>query len=181
MIAGQLPENENGEGALLIVLGSLLLCGVVLIIIPFIFKAFLNFALQPLRSIFGKEVYMACQQLLPQIKKNSTVVRSLIGLMVILIFGSSLLKTIQVNEQSYINERYKTSIILKNQMMDPSITPTIIEEIENLPSISYAYANSDINLWKLNLNMGGTILSDYATIDIAEYMNLNLIEPFTVI
>ena len=87
---------------------------------------------------------MACQQLLPQIKRNSTVVLSLIGLMVILIFGSSLLKTIQSNEQSYINKKYETSIILKNQLMDPSITPSILEEIENLPSVSYAYAKSDI-------------------------------------
>ena len=130
LVTGQLEENANGEGALLIIVGSLLLCGVVLLIIPFIFRALLNSTLQPVRSLFGKEVYMACQQLLPQIKRNSTVVLSLIGLMVILIFGSSLLKTVQSNEQSYINERYKTSIILKNQMMDPSITPSIVDEIE---------------------------------------------------
>ena len=176
LVTGQLEENANGEGALLIIVGSLLLCGVVLLIIPFIFKALLNITLQPVRSFFGKEVYMACQQLLPQIKRNSTVVLSLIGLMVILIFGSSLLKTIQSNEQSYINKRYKTSIILKNQMMDPSITPSILEEIENLPSVSYAYAKSDINGLGFE-HKGSLIRSDYATIDVAEYTKLNLIKP----
>lgn len=176
LTTGQLAENANGKGPLLIIIGSLLLCGVVLLTIPFIFKAVLNIALQPVRSIFGKEVYMACQQLLPQIKRNSTVVLSLIGLMVILIFGSSLLKTVQFNEQSYINERYKTSIILKNQMMDSSITPSILEEIENLPSISYAYAKSDINGLQFK-HKGNLIYSDYATIDVAKYIKLNLIEP----
>ncbi|MEH7109700.1 FtsX-like permease family protein [Bacillus sp. JJ1764] len=176
LFTGQMVENADGKGPLLIIIGSLLLCGVVLLIIPFIFKALINIALQPVRSIFGKEVYMACQQLLPQIKRNSTVVLSLIGLMVILIFGSSLLKTIQFNEQSYINERYKTSIILKNQIRDPSIAPSILEEIENLPSISYAYAKSDINGLSFK-HKGNLINSDYATIDVAKFIKLNLIKP----
>jgi putative ABC transport system permease protein len=176
LFTGQLAENANGKGPLLIIFGSLLLCGVVLLIIPFIFKALLNIVLQPVRSFFGKEVYMACQQLLPQIKRNSTVVLSLIGLMVILIFGSSLLKSIQFNEQSYIYDRYKTSIILTNQIMDTSITPSTIEEIENLPSITFAYAKSNISPLQFE-HKGTHIASDYATIDVAEYTKLNLIEP----
>ncbi len=176
LFAGQLEENATGKGPLLIIIGSLLLCGVVLLIIPFIFKALINIILQPIRSIFGKEVYMACQQLLPQIKRNSTVVLSLIVLMVILIFGSSLLKTVQLNEQSYINERYETSIILKNQMWDSSIPPSIIEEIEKLPSISYAYAKSDIGSFEFE-HRGSLIDSDYATIDVTKFAKLNLIEP----
>ena len=31
LFTGQLPENANGKGALLIIVGSLLLCGVVLL------------------------------------------------------------------------------------------------------------------------------------------------------
>ena len=54
LVTGQLEENANGEGALLIIVGSLLLCGVVLLIIPFIFKALLNITLQPVRSILEK-------------------------------------------------------------------------------------------------------------------------------
>lgn len=176
LVTGQLAVNANGKGPLLIIFGSLLLCGVVLLVIPFIFKALLQILLQPVRSIFGKEVYMACQQLLPQIKRHSTVVLGLIGLMVILIFGSSLLKTVQFNEHSYINKRYETSIILNNQMMDPSITSsTIVEDIENLPSISYAYAKSNFGLMGFK-RKGSTIRSDYAAIDIAEYTKLNLME-----
>ncbi|MDR0266543.1 ABC transporter permease [Paenibacillus sp.] len=176
LLAGQSAENANGKGALLIIVGSLLLCGVVLLIIPFIFKALLNITLQPVRSLFGKEVYMAFKQLLPQIKRNSTVVLSLIGLMVILIFGSSLLKTIQSNEQTYINERYKTSIILTNQMIDSSITPSIVEKIENLPSITYAYAKSYLNGMQFK-HEGNLIYGDYASIDVAEFTKIGLIEP----
>lgn len=176
ILSGQSAENANGRGPLLIIVGSLLLCGVVLLMIPFIFRGLLNITLQPVRSLFGKEVYLALQQLLPQIKRNSTVVLSLIGLMIILIFGSSLLKTIQSNEQSYINERYTTSIILKNKMMDSSITPSIIKEIENLPSIEYAYAKGYINGLEFK-HKGNLIYVDYTIIDVAKYTNLDLIEP----
>lgn len=176
LLAGQAAENVDGNGPLLIMFGSLLLCGVVLLIIPFIFKALLNITLQPVRSLLGKEVYMAFQQLLPQIKRNSTVVLSLIGLMVILIFGSSLLKTIQSNEQNYINERYKTSILLTNQMIDSSITLSIIEEIEDLPSVTYAYAKSYLNGLEF-IHKDNLINGDYATIDAAKFTKLGLIEP----
>lgn len=178
LFSGKLEDNASGKGPLLLIFGSLLLCGVFLLIIPFIFKALLNIALQPVRSIFGKEVYIACQQLLPQIKRNTAVVHSLIGLMVILIFGSSLLKTVQFNEQSYINERYKTSIILTNQMDDATISPSIVEEIENLPSISFASAKSIIYQLEFE-HKGIPVPSDYATIDVAKYTKLNLIKPVT--
>ncbi|REK74440.1 FtsX-like permease family protein [Paenibacillus paeoniae] len=172
LLIGQSTDN----GALLIIVGSLLLCGVVLLLIPLVFKALLHLTLQPVRALLGKEVYMAFQQLLPQIKRNSTVVLSLIGLMVILIFGSSLFKTVQFNDQSYINERFKTSIILKNQMIDSSITPSIVEEIENLPSVTYAYTKSYIHGLHFTHN-GNRVYGDYAAIDVAKYSERGLIKP----
>lgn len=175
LFAGQLPENASGGGPLLIIIGTLLLCGVVLFIVPYIFKMLLNMLLQPGRYVLGKEAYMAFQQLMPQIRRNSTVILSLIGLMVILLFGGSLLKTVQSNEQSHINKKYETSIILNNQMSDSSIKLSILEEVENLSSVSFAYAKSDIK--GLQINHGGKFYtSDYAAIDIAKYIDLNLIE-----
>jgi len=175
LFAGQSTSNENGNGALLIIVGSLLLCGVILLMIPFIFKALLNRILQPLRVLFGKEVYLAIQQLLPQIKRNSTVVLSLIGLMVILIFGSSLLKTVQANDQSYITERYKTAIILTAQMMDSSIASSIVKEVENLSSIDYAYATSYRNGLQFR-HQEQFIYSDFSLIDISEYSERHALE-----
>lgn len=176
LVTGQLPENSGGKGPILIIVGSLLLCGVVLLIIPFLFKALLSITLQPMRSLFGNEVYLASKQLLPQIKRNSTVVLSLIGLMVILIFGSSLLKSLQINEQKYIEERYETSIILSNQIVDQSITPSILGEIEKLPSIAYAYAHSNFSLLEFKLN-GQSFASDYATIDVDTFTKLKRLAP----
>lgn len=176
LVTGQLPENSGGKGPILIIIGSLILCGVVLLIIPFILKALLSITLRPMRSLFGNEVYLASQQLIPQIKRNSTVVLSLIGLMVILIFGSSLLKSVQINEQKYIKEKYETSIILTNQIMDHSITPSILEEIEELPTIDYAYATSNFSFLKVEQN-GHSFTSDYATIDVDTYVKLNRLSP----
>ncbi|QOR64981.1 FtsX-like permease family protein [Cytobacillus suaedae] len=175
LVTGQLPENSGDKGPILIIIGSLTLCGVVLLLIPFILKALLSISLQPMRSLFGKEVYLACQQLLPQVKRNSAVVLSLVGLMVILIFGSSLLKSVQSNEQKYIHKRYETSIILSNQIEDDSITPSVVEEIENLPSIAFAYGKSNFSVLEFKQN-GRSFASDYGTIDVESYTKLKRLE-----
>ncbi|WP_456278675.1 FtsX-like permease family protein [Bacillus sp. AK128] len=174
-VTGQLQENSGGKGPLLIIFGSLILCGVVLLLTPFILKALLSITLQPIRKLFGNEVYLASQQLLPQIKRNSTVVLSLIGLMVILIFGSSLLKSIQANEQEYIQKSYETPVILSNEIEDQSITPTIMNEIEDLPSITYAYAKSNLSLIEFEKD-GNSFSSDYTTIDVDTYTKMNRIK-----
>ena len=83
-------EESDGKGALLIVIGSLSVLYIVLYMMPFLFSILLKLALQPVRKVFGKEAYLACQQLMPQVRKNMPIVLSIIGLMVILIFGTSL-------------------------------------------------------------------------------------------
>ncbi|MGM9943929.1 MAG: ABC transporter permease [Lysinibacillus sp.] len=140
------------ENPLLILLGSLLMTSVVLYLIPFLFSLLLKFALQPARILLGKEVYLACQQLMPQVRRNMPIVLSVIGLMVILIFGTTLLKSVQENEKEYIGHIYETPVVIKNDLWDPSFTNTIVTEIESLPSVSYAYARSNHLLASLYLN-----------------------------
>lgn len=136
-------EQDDNRRALQTVIGSLIICTTILTMTPYLFSLLLKFVLQPIRRIFGKEAYLACQQLMSQVRKNMPIVLSVIGLMVILIFGTSLFKTVQENEKAYIEFLYETPIVIHNDLQDPTLTNDIIREIEALSTVDYAYAKSD--------------------------------------
>ncbi|WP_155590880.1 ABC transporter permease [Lysinibacillus cavernae] len=166
-----LAGTGSNQGALFILIGTLLLCGILLLLIPYLFTAILHMALKPIRKVLGKEAYLACQQLMPQVRKNMPIVLSIIGLMVILTFGSSLLKTLQHNDLAYIESQYETAVKINNELNDPTITPAVIEEIEALPSVQYAYAQS--NNAYIALQLGDEWLPEnYTTIDIEKFVKL---------
>ncbi|KOY80512.1 ABC transporter permease [Lysinibacillus macroides] len=167
----QLVGTGSGQGALFILIGSLLVCGILLLLIPYLFKAILYIALKPIRKVLGKEAYLACQQLMPQVRKNMPIVLSIIGLMVILTFGSSLMKTLQHNELAYTESQYDTAIKIKNELDDPTLTPTILQEIEALPSVQYAYAQG--NNTYIALQLGQKWLPEnYTTINIEKLVQM---------
>ncbi|GLC88884.1 ABC transporter permease [Lysinibacillus piscis] len=161
----------NGQGALMILFSTLFLCGTLLFIMPYLFSALLKFALTPIRTIAGKEAYLACQQLMPQVRRNMPIILSIIGLMVILTFGSSLLKTVQHNELTSIDSRYETTIKIDNELADPSILPAIIDEIEALPSVTYAYTKSNASYVALQFR-NEWLHENFETIDIQKWIQL---------
>lgn len=176
LVSAQLQENEDGQNALLIVIGSLLFCCLLLIVIPFIFTKMLHTCLQPIRRIFGNEAYLAYQQLMPQVRKNMPIILSIIALITILTFGSSLLKTVQKNDASFIEQSFETSIVLKNVLDDTSLTQETVEEIEDLSAVSYAYATS-YNWFEMQLGKKWDSIN-YATIDVEQYVALKKIASY---
>ena len=135
-------SGDEDKHALFILIGSLLMSLTILYLMPYLFSLLLKIGLQPVRKVLGKEAYLACQQLMPQVRKNMPIVLSIIGLMVILIFGTTLFKTVQAGEKDYIGYLFETPVVVKNDLDDPTITNDIVKEIEALPSVDFAYARS---------------------------------------
>ncbi|QPQ31164.1 ABC transporter permease [Lysinibacillus sp. JNUCC 51] len=163
--------TSSGQGALMILIGTLFVSGILLYIMPYLFTALFKISLKSIRSVFGKEAYLAYQQLMPQVRRNMPIIQSIIGLMVILIFGSSLFKTIQQSSYEDVISQYETSIKIDNELKDPTITPALIEEIETLPSVSYAYARS--NYANIDLQIGNDWISkNVIAIDVQKYVQL---------
>ena len=136
-------SGGSDKGALFILIGSLLMSFTILYMMPYLFSLLLKIGMQPVRKILGKEAYLACQQLIPQVRKNMPIVLSIIGLMVILIFGTTLFKSIQENEKNYIGYLFETPVVVKNDLDDPTFTNDIVKDIEALPSVNFAYARSN--------------------------------------
>ena len=133
MLIGQ--TDTTGKAALQIVFGSIILALVVLMMMPYIFQWLLNCTLKPIRKLFGKEAYLALQQLIPQVKMNMKVVLSLVGLIVILVFGSAALKTLQTNDLNYNNERFESEWMLDNAAIDETLTYEFVEQLEQIDSV----------------------------------------------
>lgn len=168
-------ESGGGKSALMLLIGTLLTCGVLLYLMPYLFTTILNISLKPIRKAFGKEAFLACQQLMPQVRKNMPIVISIIGLMIILIFSSSLFKTIQQSGNEYINSQYETPIKLTNELYDPTITPALIKEIESLPSVSYAFEQSHPDWIALQFE-NDWHGEDVEAIDIQKYIQLGKLD-----
>lgn len=134
LLVGQ--TDATGVAALQIVFGSIILSLTVLFMMPYLFQWLLNSTLKPVRRIFGKEAYLAFQQLIPQVKMNMKVVLSLVGLMVILVFGSAALKTLQTNDTNYLNERYKSAMILENVTRDETFKYSFVEELMEIEGLN---------------------------------------------
>ena len=54
---------------------------------------------------------------------------SIIGLMVILIFGTTLFKSTQENEKDYIEYLFESPVVVHNDLYDPTLTVDVIEEM----------------------------------------------------
>ncbi|GAB0168302.1 ABC transporter permease [Lysinibacillus sp. CTST325] len=168
--------KNSGQGALMILIGTLLVSGIFLYIMPYLFTALFKITLKPIRTVLGKEAYLACQQLMPQVRRNMPIILSIIGLMVILIFGSSLFKSAQQSSYEYINSQYETSIKIDNELNDPTITPDLIKEIEALPSVDYAYARSEAPWIALEGENGWEEGSNFQAIDVEKYVQLKKLD-----
>ncbi|MEK4699435.1 FtsX-like permease family protein [Solibacillus sp. FSL R7-0668] len=165
LLVGQLDPG-GGKGTLQILLGSLWLALLFLYMIPFTFQWLLKAVLRPIRLLFGREAYLACQQLIPQIRVNIKIVLTLVGLVVILVFGSSVLKSLQANEQAYLNERFEAQYILSNPtgLKGSSEILTELQKMENTvvkratsmgSSISMSVDGETFDLFAENLNVYG--------------------------
>lgn len=168
--------KNSGQGALMILIGTLLVSGIFLYLMPYLFTALFKFSLKPIRTVLGKEAYLACQQLMPQVRRNMPIILSIIGLMVILIFGSSLFKSVQQSSYEYINSQYETSIKIDNELNDPTITPDLIKEIEALPSVAYAYARSEAPWITIEGENGWDEGSNFEAIDVEKYVQLKKLD-----
>lgn len=162
-----LVGGNSGESALQILIGSILITLIILYLMPYLFSMLLKVGLQPVRMLLGKEAYLACQQLMPQVRKNMPIVLSIIGLMVILIFGTTLFKSSKENEKDYIAYLYEAPVAIKNDLYNPTFTNDIVKEIEALPSVDYAYARSSYPLADLYLD-GDWDAVNFQAVDIAQ-------------
>lgn len=179
IVLSQLEQNQDGSGALLLIVGALLFCLTLILIFPLLLSKGLQVILKPAHRLLGKEVALAIRSMMPQVKSNATVVLSIIFLMVILIFGSSIMKTLQHNEEDYLTKRYETPIIVTNTLGYDAKTNVqqLLRDIRSISTVEDVYAKGTNDLLEIKTAEGWKSYN-FSAINMAKMIELGKMDYF---
>lgn len=158
---------QNSVGILLI--AALLLVLAIFRFFPIYLSPILTRILPVIRYIFGNPSYVAIKNLIPQVRKNTFVVLMISTMMIIAVFGSAFLKTLEKNDEQYLQVQYPTNIVVESRVVrsstiDPFELQASIKDISSVEGVStLSTANS------AELKRGDRYISlNYALADLKE-------------
>lgn len=127
LLFGLIMAADEDTRALLIMLFVLFLFIGALLLLPVYIIKVLNRLLPFVHTIAGKLSYVAVKNMIPRIRDNTFTILSVSAMMIVSIFGSSILTTIQTNEEHYIKQSYPTEIVISNPMENQPYTTNFQE------------------------------------------------------
>lgn len=175
LLLGVLSSNM----VMLTLLGILFLLVGVYCLIPIYLSTILEMLIPMINRLFGRISYLAVKNLIPQVRKNIFIILSISIMITISIFGSTFMRSIQINEQNYIQNQYPTEIVIQNEIGFQSNVDRyqVKEEIKQINDVK----NSSMQ----SLYYGGTLRKDshsipfdYAFAETKEMMEQGLISRF---
>ncbi|MGG1916278.1 FtsX-like permease family protein [Priestia megaterium] len=166
LIASQVLPTRGEYGVFFLLIAAIFALLAFFIIFPVWLPKILEGLLPFGQKIFGREYYIAIKNLIPQVKKNTLIVLTISSLMIIAVFGSVTLRTIQVNEQESLKNDFRTPIVvntrLSNTKIDSRELTNVVEKLSNVKSVSNF---STQGLAELQVK-GKHIDMDYAVVDL---------------
>lgn len=134
-----LRENKP----LVSVVGTGLCTGVLLYLLPYGFTWGMRKLLPTVRH---KESYLALQQLIPQVRRNTPIILTLVGLMVILSFSTTTMKTATENGKAFLQSQYPTELIATYDLADKQgdDVAAMLAAINEVDGVRESYAESVI-------------------------------------
>ncbi|MDD1515920.1 FtsX-like permease family protein [Priestia megaterium] len=166
LIASQVLPTRGEYGVFFLLSAAVLVLLAFFIIFPVWLPKILEGLLPFGQKIFGREYYIAIKNLIPQIKKNTLIVLTISSLMIIAVFGSVTLRTIQVNEQERLKNDFRTPIVvntrLSNTKIDSRELTNVVEKLPDVKSVSNFSTQGSAELQV----RGKHIDMDYAVVDL---------------
>ncbi|MED4117085.1 FtsX-like permease family protein [Priestia megaterium] len=136
IIASQVLPTRGEYGVFFLLSAAVLVLLAFFIIFPVWLPKILEGLLPFGQKIFGREYYIAIKNLIPQIKKNTLIVLTISSLMIIAVFGSVTLRTIQVAEQESLKNDFQTPIIVETRLSNTKINAReLTKVVEKLPDV----------------------------------------------
>lgn len=146
-------------------------------LVPLYLATMLGSILPIVRHLFGNISFVSLKNTLPQVRKNTFIVLIISAMMIIVVFGSTFIQTIQKSDESYIKEQYETEIVMTNRLVDTSPINAIElrHAVENLASVESISTQSRQDIGEINMADGITWF-DYSFADIAAMSEQGLIQ-----
>jgi len=166
LIASQVLPTRGEYGVFFLLIAAVVILLAFFIIFPVWLPKILEGLLPFGQKIFGQEYYIAIKNLIPQVKKNTMIVLTISSLMIIAVFGSVTLRTIQVTEQESLKNDFRTPIVVETRLSNTKINAReLTKAVEKLPDVESVSNFSTLGLAYLqeedkNINI------DYAVVDL---------------
>ncbi|MBW0933583.1 FtsX-like permease family protein [Priestia megaterium] len=166
LIASQVLPTRGEYGVFFLLIAAVVILLAFFIIFPVWLPKILEGLLPFGQKIFGQEYYIAIKNLIPQVKKNTMIVLTISSLMIIAVFGSVTLRTIQVTEQESLKNDFRTPIVVETRLSNTKINAReLTKAVEKLPDVESISNFSTLGLAYLqeedkNINI------DYAVVDL---------------
>ncbi|MBO8171731.1 MAG: ABC transporter permease [Bacillaceae bacterium] len=158
MLAGSLmlivfgKTNSSGLADLLILFAVLMMVIGIFVLFPVYLSHALARLLPVFNRIFGRTSYVAIKNVMPHVRKNTFLMLTICAMMVIVVFGSAALKSMQTNHQKYLSDQYVSDIVMTSRLshshIDPSELREAIRQIDGVEEASMLSRFSDIGLTK---------------------------------
>ncbi|WP_456364883.1 ABC transporter permease (plasmid) [Priestia aryabhattai] len=166
LIASQVLPTRGEYGVFFLLIAAVFVLLAFFIIFPVWLPKILEGLLPFGQKIFGQEYYIAIKNLIPQVKKNTMIVLTISSLMIIAVFGSVTLRTIQVTEQESLKNDFRTPIVVETRLSNTKINAReLTEVVEKLPDVKSVSNFSTQGRAELQVK-GKHIGMDYAVVDL---------------
>ncbi|AFJ60760.1 MULTISPECIES: FtsX-like permease family protein [Bacillus] len=175
ILFGKFIPKEDGGQVFCLLLASILLLTGIFVLFPVYLGPLLMFLAPIIKKISGVNSYVAIKNVIPQVKKNTFVILTISTMMIITVFGSVMLNTIQKNEENALKEQFPTSVVLTSRLGDKSSINAIEleKEIEAINGIEYTSSISTQSSGEL-MNGNGSITFDYSLSDLGRMQKLGI-------
>ncbi len=160
-----LPTRGTYGSAMLLISVVLVLLAFVLVFpiwLPKILEWFLPYG----QRLFGQEFYISVKNLIPQVRKNTAIILMISSLMIIAVFGSVTLRTIQISQLEQLKKDFATPILIETRIDNSKINSMeftkTVEELSGVKSVSNF---STLGLAELQTE-GKKVDMNYAVVDL---------------
>lgn len=118
-------------------IGTIMIVMQCVIVLPYVMQWLIQRSLVMVRAVFGKHIYLALQQLMPQLRKNSSVLITILCLMIMLIFTTTTMKSAQQSGFDYIHERFTTEVIATHDVVhtDIAYNAHLLETVQQMKGV----------------------------------------------
>ncbi len=146
-VLGGFVANTGDTQAIVILIGAIFFVLGVYILFPTYLSSILIACLPIMKKIFGRNTFVAIKNVIPQVRKNTFVILMISTMMVIVVFGSTIFKTMQKNNERYLQREFPTHIVVENRLNNDSTISSphiqnIFKEISSVKGASTISTNS---------------------------------------
>ncbi|BBI34890.1 FtsX-like permease family protein [Cohnella abietis] len=141
------------ESPLFILISSLMIVIGLMSLLPIYLSYVFSKLASLLKLLFGPESYVAVRNLIPQVKRNTFVILTISAMVIITVFGSTILQTGRAGGDNYVRDQFDTPIVITGRTgyisdINHSELKSIISRLPTVQGVSITSSGGIIKIAK---------------------------------